>query len=215
MSALKESNPIELAEYAVVAGLTEEPAFKWWVPQTLRTRNRIIQKARVIKKAAKYWRTTNKFGIELPHSFKEALELDKKNGSTLWRDALKKEMANVQVAFHAHEDHTTDQARRGEAKKLIGFIEIKCHIIFDEMDFTRKARFVAGGGGHLTQTPACVTYSSVVSRDSVRLAFMIAALNDLNVSATDVGNAYLNAVCREKECGSRPDSNVEWKMKEK
>jgi hypothetical protein len=28
---LKASNPIELAEYAVVNRIAEEPAFKWWV----------------------------------------------------------------------------------------------------------------------------------------------------------------------------------------
>ena len=39
-------------------------------------------------------------------------------------------------------------------------------MIFDvKMDFTRKARFVAGG--HTTETPTALTYSSVVSRDSV------------------------------------------------
>ena len=71
-------------------------------------------------------------------------------------------------------------------------------MIFDvKMDLTRKARFVAGG--HLTEPPASITYSSVVSRDSVRLEFLIAALNDLDVTAWDVGNAYLNApCCREK-----------------
>jgi hypothetical protein len=62
--------------------------------------------------------------------------------------------------------------------------------------FTRKARFVAGG--HTTETPASLTYSSVVTRDSVRIAFLLAALNDLNVFAADIGNAYLNAPCREK-----------------
>jgi hypothetical protein len=49
----------------------------------------------------------------------------------------------------------------------------------------------------LTTTPV-QTYSSVVSRDSVRLAFLIAALNGLDLQACDVGNAYLNAPCREK-----------------
>jgi hypothetical protein len=38
----------------------------------------------------------------------------------------------------------------------------------------------------------------VVSRDSVRLAFLIAGLNDLDVLAGDVTNAYLNASCSEK-----------------
>jgi len=80
-------------------------------------------------------------------------------------------------------------------------------LIFDvKMDFTRKARFVAGG--HMTETPASLTYSSVVSRESVRIAFAIAAVNKLKCLSCDIGNAYLNAECREKiwfvagpECG--------------
>ena len=80
---------------------------------------------------------------------------------------------------------------------LIGFQEIGCHVVFDiKMDFTRKARFVAGG--HTTEAPTSITYSSVVSRDSVRIGFLIAALNDLDIMACDLENAYLNAPCREK-----------------
>jgi hypothetical protein len=49
---------------------------------------------------------------------------------------------------------------------MIGFPEIGCHIVFDiKMDFTRKARFCAGG--HTTNTLTAITYSSIVSRDSV------------------------------------------------
>jgi len=70
-------------------------------------------------------------------------------------------------------------------------------MVFDvKMDFTRKARFVAGG--HVTDPPTSITYSSVVARDSVRLAFLIAALNDLDILSADIGNAYLNAPMREK-----------------
>jgi hypothetical protein len=91
---------------------------------------------------------------------------------------------------------------------MIGFQEIVCHIVFDiKMDFTRKARFCAGG--HTTDTPAVMTYSSVVSRDSVCIGFMLAALNGLDVMACDLENAYLNAPCVETiwfkggiECGS-------------
>ena len=46
-----------------------------------------------------------------------------------------------------------------------------------KMDFTRKARFVSGG--HMTELPASITYSSVVARDSVRLGFMLAAFHEL------------------------------------
>ena len=52
------------------------------------------------------------------------------------------------------------------------------NIIFDVKlgeGFRRKARFV--GDGHKTETPSSVTYSSVVSRDSIRIILMIAALN--------------------------------------
>jgi hypothetical protein len=64
------------------------------------------------------------------------------------------------------------------------------------MDFTRKARFVAGG--HMTDPPSDIMYSSVVSPDSVRIAFLLAALNNVDILAMDIGNAYLNASPREK-----------------
>jgi hypothetical protein len=49
------------------------------------------------------------------------------------------------------------------------------------MDFTRKARFCAGGC--TTNTPMAMTYSSVVSRDSVQIGLMLAALNGLDMMA--------------------------------
>ena len=62
-------------------------------------------------------------------------------------------------------------------------------------NFRRKARMV--GGGHMTTSPASITYSSVVSRYSVRIALTIEALNDLDILACDFQNAYIMAVCRE------------------
>jgi len=70
-------------------------------------------------------------------------------------------------------------------------------MIFDvKCDLTRKARFVAGG--HWTQATSQLTYSSVVTRESIRIAFLIAALNEFDILAADVGNAYLQAPAREK-----------------
>jgi hypothetical protein len=71
-------------------------------------------------------------------------------------------------------------------------------------NFRRKARLVADG--HKTATPASITYSSVVSRDSVHIALTIAALNDLQILACDILNAYLTAPCREKfYCTAGPE----------
>jgi hypothetical protein len=114
-------------------------------------------------------------------------------------------MAKVKIVWKTNDELTPQEARK--ASELIGFQEIGCHIIFDvKMDFTRKARFVAGG--HTTTAPSSLTYSSVVSRDSICLAFLIAALNDLDIMSCDLENAYLNAPCQEKiwfeggiECG--------------
>jgi len=63
-------------------------------------------------------------------------------------------------------------------------------------NFRRKSRGVSGG--HMTEPPSSITYSSVVSRDSVRVALTIAALNGLSTLACDIQNAYLTAPCREK-----------------
>ena len=53
-------------------------------------------------------------------------------------------------------------------------------------------------GSHTTDTPASLTYSSVVSRDSVQIALTIAALSGLKVLGADIENAYLMAPCPEK-----------------
>jgi hypothetical protein len=98
---LKESNLVELAEYAVANRIVEEPAFKWWVSNTLHKRNHIISK---VKK--KYLQTTHKFGCKLPHSVEEALEIDRPTGTDHWQRALNKEMSKVKVAWNARDDIT-------------------------------------------------------------------------------------------------------------
>jgi hypothetical protein len=43
LAELKDSYPIELAEFAKARGLADEPAFAWWVPHSLRRRTAIVQ----------------------------------------------------------------------------------------------------------------------------------------------------------------------------
>ena len=197
---LKESNPIETAEYAVANKIADEPAFSWWVPYVLKRRNRIISKVK-----NKYWKTTHKFGIELPHSVQEALEIDRKlvlsGAEPHWRPAIEKEMKKIRslLAFERVDGITPDELR-SDATKLPGYSEVGLHMIFDiKMDgkFTKKARLVANGN----ETPALPKYdqyASVVSRESVRIGFLYAALNDLDILSCDISNAYLNASCGEK-----------------
>ena len=46
--------------------------------------------------------------------------------------------------------------------------------------------------------PKGLSYSSVVSRESVRIAFLLASLNDVEVLACNISGAYLNAPVGEK-----------------
>jgi len=180
---MKDSFPVQLAEYSVRARISQEPAFAWWVSFVLKKRIRIIAKVK-----SKYWVRTHKFGIRVPKSVAEAKRLNEANGDTLWWDAICKEMKNVRIAFKEFEEDVSAIPP--------GYQEIRCHMIFDIKmgeNFRRKARMVTDG--HWTETPAALTYSSVVSRDSVRIVLTIAALNDLSVLACDIQNAYLTAKC--------------------
>ena len=180
---LKETNTVAVAEYAVANRIDAEPAFDWWVHSVLKKRKRLINAQKSLHRRVGY-----KYGVKLPRTVEEALKIDEESGTTFWRDALDKEMKNVEVAFDIKEPG---------AKPPPGHKRITLHMVFDvKMDFTRKCRLVAGG--HLTDPPETMTYSSVVSRESVRIAFTIAALMDLEVQMTDIGNAYLNAPTSEK-----------------
>ena len=52
--------------------------------------------------------------------------------------------------------------------------------------------------GHKTTTPVSTAYSTIISRDSIRICFLLAALNGLDLQAGDIENAYLTAPCRER-----------------
>jgi hypothetical protein len=71
-------------------------------------------------------------------------------------------------------------------------------MIFDVKmeDFSCKERFVAGG--NTTYTPHAITYASVVSLESVKVALTIADLNQLDVKMAGIENTYLAAPITEK-----------------
>ena len=156
----------------------------WWVDWTLKKKERIIKAVqhRTPKKLMK-------FGEQIPGSVEEAYMLDKENSNDLWRRTIEKEMKNVIVSFKLLQD---------DEHLPVGSKEIPYHIIFDvKFDLTKKAWLVAGGHRNKS-VPDHLVYSTVASRDSVRLAFMLAGLHELKVMVCDIGNAYLNAPNRER-----------------
>jgi hypothetical protein len=101
-------------------------------------------------------------------------------------------MTNLRPAFEKWE--------KSERELPTGYQKIQCHFIFDVKmgeNFRRKARLVANG--NQTEAPSSLTYSSVVSRDSVSIALLIASLNKVQLLACDIQSAYyLTADYRER-----------------
>jgi hypothetical protein len=168
---MKEAYPIHVAEFAMAQGIQDLPGFRWWVPHTITRKNRIISNIKT-----RFTKKTHKYGIQVPRSIEEAYQIDRETNTDFWHQAILKEMKNNAVAFRFLE----------EGQQVpVGSTWIPFHMIFDvKCDLTRKARFVAGG--HWTQASSQLTYSSVVTRESVRIAFLIAALNELDILAVDI-----------------------------
>jgi hypothetical protein len=94
LTDLKESNTVEVAEYDATKSLLNSPAFIWWAPHVLQKRTITI--AAVTKR---YHKRNHTFGIEVPKNWDDCVKLDKENDNNLWRDAVRKEMNNVRIAF--------------------------------------------------------------------------------------------------------------------
>jgi Reverse transcriptase (RNA-dependent DNA polymerase) len=108
------------------------------------------------------------------------------NSSKLWTNAVAKEMLNVRPAFKFVDDKGIPAIWK----------PVGVHMIFDvKMDLMQKAWLVANS--HETEVPTESTNSTIVTQDSVRLAFLLAALNGLEVLAGEVQNAYINADLKE------------------
>ena len=88
-----------------------------------------------------------------------------------------KELENDKVAFEILPDWK---------KAPIGHQFVQCHMVFNiKMEDVRcKGRLVAGG--YMIKAPVTIKFTSIVSRETVRIALMIATLNDLEVESGDI-----------------------------
>ena len=118
----------------------------------MRHRDSIISKGKY-----KYWRTSNKFGIQVPKTVKETYDIDRQSGTDFWTKAIAKEITDIRISFENLDGVTPDEMRKVHIKP--GYEHVNVHMIFDSnMDgkFNRKAIFVADG--HTTTLPSSITY---------------------------------------------------------
>ena len=102
--------------YVEANGFIEKPEFAWWVPFTLKKKDKIIAKVKSRMK-----KVTHKYGLKVLRNFTHTDELDNRNNNTLWEDAIKKEMTNVRSAFDVNKKNT---------KIYPGHSYLDCHLIF-------------------------------------------------------------------------------------
>ena len=72
------------------------------------------------QRQARYLNRTHKFGITIPEAIQEAFDLDRKNGNTLWANAIAKDLKDVRVAFKILDPSDPDP---------VGYQKICCHMV--------------------------------------------------------------------------------------
>ena len=178
LSTFIKDDPITVTEYAKEHDLLEEPGWK----RLKRFAKNEKQLGRMINQAklkGERRAPIFMFGVQVPRSHKEAVELDKKNGNTKWKDAEQKELEQL-------DDYKTWHDKGNGYVPPSEYQKIRVHFVYAvKHDLRHKARLVAGG--HLTTAPKDSSYSGVVSLRSMRLALTVGELNGLTPMVGDIG----------------------------
>ena len=174
-----KQDPVTLACYAHDNGLLNKPGWKFLccIAKHQRFLNVIINS---IKRCTDPNQVKYKFGVHIPHTFAEAIMLDKDNGNTFWEDAVRHELEQL-FSHKTFRDLGTGGLPGKEYKK------IKIRFVFDvKADGRRKGRLVVHGD--MTPEPDKAVYSSAATLCSLRIVIFLAELNGLELMQGDVGN---------------------------
>ena len=179
LSVVKRAEPLLFGEYALKS---HGP----WANHYRKKRRQLLTQLRQASKQNSSSKShVYKYGVRIPRSAREAHEIDKTEGNTLWGDAILKEINKI----NEYEVFKPSDIIPEEYTKL------RCNMIFDvKLDGTRKARLVVDG----SHSPCTIdAYSSVIAPEHVRLAMVAGTLNNLLMETIDLGNAYLHAFTKE------------------
>ncbi|KAI2511716.1 hypothetical protein MHU86_2782 [Fragilaria crotonensis] len=116
------------------------------------------------KVKSKYW-SVSQIRIRTPEKCRPCVSDRQENGNGFLDEGDRKRDSERFPAFEFIEDDDT--------KVPPGYEFVDTYFVFDiKMDLTRKARLVARG--NMTEATKEQTFASVVSRDAVRLFFLLA-----------------------------------------
>jgi hypothetical protein len=174
--------------FAMERRFLNTPTFHWY--RAYISNGSELNEKRKVLAAQTYRAPRFKFGVQLPASVRDAIRLDELNGNTLWQDAMKTEL---------------DQINSYETFRLppddydwTGYSRIPYHFVFDcKFDLRRKCLLVLGG--NFTEAiDRDEIFSGVIGFESVRLGLLAAEIQGLDCCVANVGNAFLNGLTREK-----------------
>ena len=132
---------------------------------------------------------TYKYNVYVPHTVAEALQTDKKENNTLWRDAIIKEL---QAIMDMKTFKILSKRQCAEVKDKNKWQYTPMWMIFDVKQLGRcKVRLVIGG--HVIDATGHDLYASNMKTISARALMLIAAANRYDVLCGVIGNAYLYA----------------------
>ena len=191
LSIIAADDPVTCAIYARDHGLLDLPGWKRFKKLAKREK-KLLRMANQAKLRSYNTAPRFKYGYEIPRNYDHAVFLDNRNNNTKWQDASKLE-------FDQLDEYSTfeDIGDSNTSRPPTGYKKIRVHLVFDvKHDGRHKVRCVADG--HLTDIPLDSVYSGVVSLRGLRIMLFLAELNQLEVWATDVGNAYLEAETKER-----------------
>ena len=188
LSIIGKSDPVTVAIYAKENDLLRLDGWKKFTKLAHRQK-KLLRMANQAKLQSFRTAPIYHFGIFVPRNHQHAMELDRVNGNSLWREAELTELDSIDE-YGIFRDISN-------GIKPKGYKKIRYHIVYAvKHDLRRKARLVADG--NLTETPLTSVYSSVVSLRGLRLCLFLAEHNGLQAWSTDIGNAYLEAFTDEK-----------------
>jgi len=139
-------DPVTVAIYARDNGLLDQPG--WKLPELkkmAKTQKKLLRLANKAKLHSFHNKHVYMCGFQVPHNHVEAMELDRMNGNSMWRDAEITELNQIDE-YKSFIDKGVGFNPGSDFKK------IRVHMVYAvKHDGRHKAQLVAGG--HPAETP--------------------------------------------------------------
>jgi len=154
-SGLWIDDPVTVAVCARDNGLLDKP--RWKLPglkKMAKTQKKLMHSANKVKLHSFSNKPAHMCSFQVPRNHIEAMELDRMNGNSVWRDAEVTELNQI-------DEHKSFVNKGAGFNPGSDFKKIRVHMVCAvKHDGRHKARLVAGG--HLTEAPVDSACSSVV-----------------------------------------------------